>query len=172
MLFLDMDGVLMDFNKAIVACGIENDGYYLLSPSEWTPEQRVLHGRIIRQLDEPDFWPSVQPMADAHELWSYCRPHHPHVLTAVLKEAKHPEWVKLCKRESIYRHFDPTFPMAERFHCCLKEEKRLWARKDHILVDDNYANCVDWHKHGGTAILHKDAKSTIKQLQEIIGAYV
>lgn len=167
MLFLDMDGVLMDFNAAIAARGIENDGYYYKLPHEWTWEQRELHSKIIKALDDPDFWPSVRPMADAHELWSYCRPHHPHVLTAVLREAKYPNWVELCKQQAILQLFDPTFPIGDHFHLCLKEEKRLWARKDHILVDDNYDNCKDWHEHGGTAILHKDAKTTIAQLKEI-----
>lgn len=177
-LFLDMDGVLMDFDAVIAAHGIINDGYYYVPQSQWTPKQHLIHNSIIALLNKPEFWPSVGPMRDAHELWSWCAPMHPHILTAVLKEATDPAWVAECKRQSIVGNFDPRFPLADNFHVCLRHEKVAFAvdidplpyadqtPRANVLVDDNPKNCEEWTAAGGFAILHKSAAESIRQLRE------
>lgn len=168
MIFLDMDGVLMDFEGAMVARGVPADkpSFIHLPPKEWTPEQVALNDRYVAVMDSSDFWPSLQPLPDAHELWSFCRTYQPHILSAVPNKCKHHALVEFDKRASIWRNFDSTFP-EERIHLCLRAEKKLWARKGHILVDDSHANCEEWHAAGGTAILHNNAKTTIDALKEV-----
>jgi hypothetical protein len=46
-----------------------------------------------------------------------------------------------------------------------KRHKYKFAQPDHIIIDDTYSVIEDWRNHNGIAIHHKDAKSTIAELE-------
>lgn len=176
-LYLDMDGVLMNYEGAITAHGIEHykDGkLWIAKPrDQWPPEMIAADHAYIDAMALPTFWSSIEPMPDAHLLWSFARPLLPHVLTATPMDRPGPtifapirDRIAQQKRESIWSHFDPTFP-ADHINVCLRHEKAAFAKPGAVLVDDTPANCAEWEAADGTAVLHTDAESTIKALREI-----
>lgn len=176
-LYLDMDGVLMNYEAAIEAAGIKRyhaGAHWITKPrAEWPPEMIQADRDYVACMVRPDFWPSIPPMSDAHLLWTFCRSFAPHILTAAptdrpgetqfassyVTTARH-------KMESIWRYFDPTFP-GDAIHVCLRHEKANYARPGAVLVDDTPGNCAEWTAKGGTAVLHRDALTTIKILREL-----
>lgn len=168
-LFLDMDGVLMDFNRAMREQGVvDNETHFIHKPrSEWTPSQVDLDRRVREVMEREDFWPNIPPMPDAHMLWNWCRPIGPRILTATPNVTDFRDRIADQKRQSIFKCFDPIFP-AERIHVCLRAEKAQYA-PGNVLVDDMPSNCTEWNAAGGMAILHKDAFTTIRVLREIFG---
>lgn len=183
-LFLDMDGVLMDFEGAIQRHGVTRfpDGlHWIARPrEEWPAEMIAAAKAYVGCMAKHNFWDSIAPMPDAHVLWQHCRTLDPHVLTAAPSDrpgdqtfANMRGLIARQKRESIWSHFDPTFP-ADNINVCLRHEKANFAYEGHpqgnirnLLVDDTPGNCQEWVKAGGIAILHTDAISTIRKLQEI-----
>lgn len=178
MIYLDMDGVLMDFDRGLKEAGFfvwhEQPGnrmYHHMPKDQWTPDE-LTHDRQIQNLmRRPEFWHGLQPMPDAFLLWEHCAPWGHHILTAAPSAAGGLEMARTNKWGSIGRHFDPHFSPS-RFNCCLRSEKQQFAANGSILVDDMPANCEEWTAAGGTAILHKDAISTIKILKELGYSYV
>lgn len=174
MIYLDMDGVLMDFDRGLRDCGIipwselrtGNRPYHYLPKEQWTPEETVFDRHIQVLMATDHFWPGLKPMADAHVLWRFCE--GAHVLTARPHNEEAAERVSFAKRCSITKWFDGTFP-ADRMHICLRSEKKNFAAGN-VLVDDLPGNCEEWNAAGGTAILHKDALTTIRKLEEIYHA--
>lgn len=169
-LYLDMDGVLMDYDQHIKkwGCDWRGDLYHHLPQSQWTVEQATNDTLYQDAMADPAFWATMGPMSDAHTLWSYCRPYRPHVLTATpISGTAYRDRCAKDKIDRIHRLFDSNFPV-EDFHACLRHEKRAFAVEGHILVDDMKPNCEDWSRSGGTAILHTDAVSTIRKLQELL----
>jgi hypothetical protein len=50
------------------------------------------------------------------------------------------------------------------------EAKQQYALgSNHILIDDLPSNIAQWRAKGGTAIEHKNAAETIRQLKQILG---
>ena len=167
-LYLDLDGVLMDFDGHIRQWGCDWRGpvYHHKPESEWTEEQAANDKRYKEVMAEHSFWQTMPPMKDAMLLWDFCRAHDPHILTATPAGAKYRERCAWDKLTSVHKHFDPHF-RSERFHAVLRSEKKHFAKPGAVLVDDMLPNCEEWNAAGGTAILHKDALSTIKILREI-----
>ncbi len=168
-LYLDMDGVLMDFDrhKEKYIAPWEKRTYHHLPRAEWTAEEKERDAELHRIMALPDFWTTMEPMPDAYMLWGFCRPFHPHVLTATPNNAHYRERCAKDKLKRIHELFDSRFPV-EDFHAVLRSEKKAHALPGHILVDDMAPNCDEWTANGGTAILHKDALSTIRILREIL----
>jgi hypothetical protein len=169
-IYLDMDGVLMDYDRHILKwdCYWRGPLYHHKPESEWTPEQATNDKLYQDAMADPAFWTTMEPMQDAYVLWNFCRPYHPHVLTATpLSGAAYRDRCVEDKLGRIHQLFDGNFPV-EDFHACLRHEKKAFATPGHILVDDMAPNCDEWTRCGGTAILHKNALHTIRILQEFI----
>ena len=166
-LYLDMDGVLADFNQCLRDFGVvDNETHFIHKPrAEWTPSQVDLDARVRGVMELEDFWPSIPPMRDAYELWDYCKQFDVHILTATPNVTEWRDRIAQQKREWIQRTFGP-FP-ADKIHVCLRSEKAALAGPYNLLVDDMPQNCLDWNAAGGHAILHTSAADTIKMLREI-----
>lgn len=169
LLYLDMDGVLMDYDRHCAARGLNWKGrlYYSLPENQWTPEELANDEHYKAAMADPTFWRTMEPMKDAHMLWGWATGLGHHVLTATPNKATYHERCAIDKLHTLHRWFDPTFP-ADRFTACQRSDKAKFARGN-VLVDDNEHNCKEWCEAGGTAILHKDAESSIRMLREIMG---
>lgn len=182
-LYLDMDGVLMDYEGAIERAGViryREGAHWISKPrDQWPPEMIAADRSYTEAMCHPEFWKGIQPLHDAHLLWQFARPLNPHVLTATPPErpgdprlGQIRDRIAQDKRESIWRHFDSAFP-DDAINVCLRHEKAKFAGGPspadaiNVLVDDTPGNCEEWTAVGGTAILHKDAVSTIRILREL-----
>lgn len=150
-LFLDLDGVLADFDKTAGAIlGTDN-----------TYKFEFVHGNreFWRRLDEvPDLFASFDPMPDAYELWDAVKHLDPVILTALPKT--NAASVDQQKRDWVSRHLGPTV----RVITCETEDKPKFCRAGDVLVDDRAVNRSAWWAAGGDFILHTDARSTIERL--------
>lgn len=173
-IYLDMDGVLMDFerHRARWIPRWEKREYHHLPRDQWTTEEAVRDATLQAVMSMPDFWRIMPPMWDARLLWEFCRGFQgqPHVLTATPANATYRDRCAADKLYSLHKHFDSSFPL-EQFNAVLRSQKRDMAQHRgarNILVDDMRPNCEEWEAAGGVAILHTDASSTIKKLQELL----
>lgn len=151
-IYLDMDGVLCDFNKRFVEVhSIDPDsirGTFTETP-EW--EQFVNENHFATL----DWFPGGK------ELWGYVS--------------------SLGVRLEIL-----SSSGGHRFYDMIAEQKKTWLRNNginipvkivpgkrykkdfaystHILIDDTERNVVEFIEAGGLAFLHKDVRTTIKNL--------
>lgn len=164
-IFLDMDGVLADFNGQM----IKHFG---------VPFDQVGGGDVKKRWDLiskelPDVYAHLDQLPDADDLVAaiteVCveRNAIAGILTAVPKYGRIPnahkhkyEWVRrrwphLCKNFNIG-------PFAA--------DKQNHARAGHVLIDDSHLNIPQWQAKGGHGILHVSAKDTIQQLKQYVEA--
>lgn len=165
-IYCDLDGVLANFDKRIE----ELTGV----PVHKISDDGIIWKAVSKQ---PDFWESLDWMPDGEELWAHLNlitelTSHEldlHILTGTPSSKKFEAevgkvaWVnKMLK--SHYKH-----PM-EHLHVfmCMSKSKYLYARPNHLLIDDREKNINEWRAAGGIAIHHKDAYTTKQELSEMV----
>jgi 5'(3')-deoxyribonucleotidase len=157
-LYLDMDGVLADFNTA---------ARELLGATPAEEQQAAQRGRWPedqwkRLLDQPNFYLNLPKMPLADDLvelalrFKYNLDYEVRILTAIPKGNDMPEafhdkidWINHYYGQHGFRvHFGP-YSHNKAAHC---------QSSDDILVDDRTSNCEEWRKAGGVAIqVHPDS---------------
>lgn len=151
-LFLDLDGVLADF-----------DGYYEdqfgVRPNQDTYEP-------------PEFWDCIrshgsfyrdQPlMKDAMVLWNAVSHLNPIILSGIPYSIPR---VSVQKRLWVTEHFGT----GVRLICCPSREKRSYGRPGDVLVDDRLKYAGYWIEMGGVFVHHKNAKATLTALAGLPG---
>lgn len=168
-IYLDMDGVLADFDGAIEARGVSpGDAGFIHRPlDEWTAEQRHRDKQVREIMELFDFWPSIPRMHGAFGLVMAAvltvGEENVFILTATPRVTAWRERITSQKRAWALEHLG--FP-SRQVITCLRAEKALRAGPRKLLVDDLPANCSEWEAAGGVAHLHTDAKSTIAKLLE------
>jgi hypothetical protein len=147
-LFVDMDGVLADFDahhEAVLK--VRSDK--LLDNVDW--------GRV-RAIK--DFYLNIPPMADMEQLWRRIERHRPIVLTGVPKDV---EEAPGNKRAWVKRHLGEHVEVR----CCLSKEKCLHASPGDVLIDDWIKYRDLWVGKGGVWITHRSAKETADELTRV-----
>lgn len=147
-LFLDMDGVLADFDT----------GYELAFGIRPSKENDTVDWKLVA--NKENFYQDLPPMEDMHILWEYTKKYNPIILTGIpwsVKEA--PD----NKKDWIKKHFDSNVEVR----CVSSKDKCHHANPSDILIDDwnKYKNL--WIEKGGLWITHFDALTSISKLQEL-----
>lgn len=146
--FVDMDGVLADFDAGYrAAFGIESSK--ALDNVNWKAVRAV-----------PGFYENLPPMPDMAELWAHVERHNPIILTGVpatVLEA--PENKRAWVRKHIGAHVE--------VRCCRSAEKCLHAEPGDILIDDWDKYRHLWIAQGGRWVLHTSAAQSIQELIEM-----
>lgn len=162
MLYLDLDGVLADFDGQLKNYGVnKNDTSFIHThPSGWTDEQIKLDSEVRKCMGTPGFWEQMPICPGALELFDYVKHFHPIILTAVPNILEYRDRIEKEKATWILKNLGFVFTIF-----CLRSQKQDYVRdnKD-ILVDDMIQNIKEWNKAGGTGVLHEDAWNTIKRL--------
>ena len=145
-LFVDMDGVLADFDAHHEAVfGVRSDK--LADNVDWS---------AVRA--RPGFYLHIPPMPDMDVLWAHIAPFRPIVLTGV------PDSVPEApdnKRAWVLKHLGA----AVEVRCCRSRDKCLHAAPGDILIDDWDKYRDLWIAKGGRWITHRSAAETIQVLE-------
>ena len=153
-IFIDMDGVLVDFQKGIS----ELIGHPLGSDNYGHSE----YDRRKQELTDKRCFRKLPPMVDYHELIGYVK--HTglpwEILTAA--GAVNRNIVVYDKNEWIKQYVDPYVVVTCTYS---GTQKAVFASKGNVLIDDRPKNIEAWEAAGGIGILHKSAKHTIEELK-------
>lgn len=147
-LFIDMDGVLADFDAGYEAAfGVPPDK--ALDNADW--------GLVSRT---EDFYLNLPPMPDLSELWSFVEGYRPIVLTGIPASVKNAgdnkrAWVRRCLGPHV------------EVRCCRSSEKCLHAQAGDILVDDWDKYRHLWIAKGGNWVTHRSAATTVLALRAL-----
>lgn len=150
-IFLDMDGVLSDFE----GCFRKHTGYDFLEsdPNKW---------RTVGSIK--GFWEFMPWMPDGKELWNavkFLKQLTPTILTAPTfnTECKSGK-LAWCKRE-----------LGAKVPVIIEKIKEKYASPDGILIDDRTKNIDAWKAAGGIGILHTSAAQSLSELNGILQSY-
>ena len=155
-IFVDMDGVLADFNT-----GVET-----LTGREF-PNNDQGHNDYDERKEEltnKRLFRNLPPMPDMYDLVAYIR--HTGLPWEILTAAGviNRELVVFDKNEWIREHVSPSVVVT----CTMTgSQKGMFAIKGSVLIDDRQKNLDAWEAHGGIGILHTSAEDTINQLKEL-----
>lgn len=146
-LFLDLDGVLADFDRGVQTV------------TGRPPEAQHLRSLWHALSRHPDFFNTLEFMADARELWTFCKPHGPTILTGLPLGS----WAPTQKARWVSRMLGGEVPLIT----CLTRNKPRYGGPGHVLVDDRAASREGWERKGGVFIHHVSAQASIEALMRI-----
>lgn len=154
-IFLDADGVLVNFDKKMREIGFEPD------PAEQNAKEKREFWKTVGEMAKRGvpFWGDMEPLADANVLWNYVQRYKPEILTAT----GHVGNAEAEKRDWFKRHYGNVVVHTVR----KSSDKAAFAGPNVILIDDRDKSIAPWVAAGGIGILHKSAADTIRQLKEL-----
>lgn len=152
-LFLDLDGVLVDFDAGVrAATGRE---------PAMMPD-RVMWPILART---KDFYTNLPWMSDGKLLWEACRPWNPIILTGLPMG----KWAEPQKREWCRRELGAQVEVIT----CMSRQKaeKAWEATPEglipVLVDDRLKLQESWEALGGIFILHTSARESLEALENL-----
>lgn len=149
-LFLDCDGVLANFDKrAVEIVGMQPRDFENQNGAKkfWN----MIYGT-------PDFFFSLEPMPDAHDLVNAVRHLNPIILTGKPRG----EWAEKQKLAWRDKHF-PDLQMI----VCMSVDKIKYAQPGDIIIDDWPKYRQIWLDGGGVWIDHYTAEISINELKKM-----
>jgi 5'(3')-deoxyribonucleotidase len=152
-LFLDMDGVLADFDfSAEKLCG--------MAPRLF--EEKYGSEKFWATINsDPNFFLNLRPMPDAMELYNAVKKHEPIILTGIPQGMDPDVNQKRDWGRMMFGHH-------QRVICCQSSKKSLYIKAlGDILVDDRQRYMRKWLARGGYFIIHKNAADSIMKLKNL-----
>lgn len=147
-LFLDLDGVLADF---------EFGAHALLKMAAKDYQAKYGPGGFWKRLaTAPDFYARLQLMPDAMELYEAVKHMDPIILTG-LPIGK---WAEPQKRAWAAQHFPDVQVITT-----LARKKSTYCEPGDVLVDDQDKYAEAWEEAGGIFIHHSSAEESIRALR-------
>jgi hypothetical protein len=146
-LYLDLDGVLADFDAGVVALTGKRPG---------AQSARAMWRQIARA---PAFFATLAFTRDGEELWAFCRPLRPTILTGLPMGG----WAAPQKRRWVAAKLGADVPVITG----MARDKPLHSGPGRVLVDDRPGPREGWERRGGVFILHEDARRTIAALRAL-----
>lgn len=149
-IFLDMDGVIVDFDAG-VRRRYKADWWY---PTEWKIPYKKLgttFDEFWYQMDNAAFWRDLPWTEDGKRIQALVEPFKPTILTAsFLPKAS------AGKTEWLTREYPDTMKEGQRRVLIANghEAKASVAGPGKILIDDKNENIDEWEKAGGKGILY------------------
>ena len=142
-LFLDLDGVLADFDRGVHAVTGKR------------PEELPLKTMWAALSRAPRFFETLAFMHDAEALWRFCGPHRPTILTGLPRGS----WAAPQKVRWAAEHF-PGTPIIT----CMAVDKRNHCADGDVLVDDTLKHAHLWQGAGGIFVHHRNVPETLDAL--------
>lgn len=148
-IYLDMDGVIADFDKRYKE-------RYKIYPSE-AETYKMFDGFFAKFIADREF-ATLDLMPDAMQLINYLKSLSipTEILSSTSSERRDME-IRKQKLEWLENH-NITFPVnlvpGKRY-------KKDYSNPNSILIDDTIPNIDQWRREGGIGILHTDTQTTI-----------
>ena len=160
-LFVDLDGVLADFEKGVK----KFTGNY--------PREYKSVGQMWREVEKvSDFYARLDWMPDG---WESVEPFNPTLLTGI-PMGKTP-WADQ-KRKWVNKYLGPNVPMIIKhpretklvaaLHSYGLDQLSIAQDETWILIDDDTKHAPAWLNAGGIFIYHKKVLDTITELADIL----
>jgi hypothetical protein len=146
-LFLDLDGVLADFDAHVEAL-------FGAPPSGMPIGQMWARAARTR-----GFFETMPLTPDALELWTYCLPFGPSILTGLPRG----NWAEAQKRRWVAAHLGDAVPVIT----CMSRDKCEFATPGAVLVDDTTRYAERWVERGGIFVHHTSARASIDALRTL-----
>ena len=147
--YVDLDGVLVNFKKAIEAIGLKLDDLDNKPGMAWS--------RIAKAGE--NFWAHAPWMKDGKELWDFVKKYNPTILSAPTTANSSKTGKRIWVKNELGQNIEVIL--------CKKSEKQNYADEKSILIDDFDKNIDQWKSRGGIGILHTNAKDTIRKLKDL-----
>jgi hypothetical protein len=156
-IFCDMDGVLVDFDKGYEdLTGLHTKHADVQDSNDfWNKFKSSL---TEKNMEEYDYWANLEWMSDGQELWNYIKQYNPYVLTAPSRDPGS----KLGKKEWVLR-----LDNMKNIYFRAAQNKSDFSGRNRILIDDRADTIEKWNKAGGIGILHTSTQDTIEQLKKL-----
>lgn len=146
-LFCDLDGVLVDFEKGILE----------------------LTGKAIEEQSAKDMWTSaakasnffsdLEWMEDGKHLWANIVHNDPIILTGI----PYGGWASQQKRDWCNDNLGSSIGVIT----CWSRDKHTFATPGDILIDDRISAKEKWVNAGGIFVHHTSAEETLDELETI-----
>jgi len=149
-IFVDLDGVLVDFDKAFEELG-HGFSYDIDDQKLWN---------IIKH-ETKHFWRDLDWTPDGKELWNFVKKYYPIILSSPAPAFADPD----CARDKVNwvkKH------LGRYVEVIIERKKEKYAEANAILIDDREKNILKWQEVGGIGILHKSAEQTIEKLKRYL----
>ena len=161
-LYLDMDGVLADFERGVCElAGAEP----LPVNGKRSPSDDDRMWDAIRTVDH--FYGRLEPMPGAVELFGRLRAKYGdacEILTGVPKPRRQIEHAREDKLEWVRRRLSEDVVV----NIVLRAQKpEFCTGPDCVLLDDTLGNIQEWKAAGGTGILYEGAEQTLAVLARL-----
>ncbi|MDD5651714.1 MAG: hypothetical protein PHF86_15065 [Candidatus Nanoarchaeia archaeon] len=143
-IFIDLDGVLTNFTKALDDLKIKEKG--MTQDEFWA---------AIKDKGGISFWEDMEWLPNAKKLWNHVKNHNPTILTSPARST----YSKEGKMLWIARELGKDVPYV------FDRDKFKYATQNSILIDNEDKNIKDWVKYDGIGILHKYPEKTIEELK-------
>lgn len=150
-IYLDMDGVLCNFDKQFKKLSnIQNRK----DPCE------KIQTNVFDFLNSQDekFWSEMEWMPDGKQLWDYVKKLNVCICSTPIDTVS----CKKGKKIWVKNNIDKPIKII------LTQTKEQYAAPSHILIDDREGNINKWVKVGGIGILHTSTKNSIKLLNKYL----
>jgi len=150
-IYCDMDGVLVDFEK----------GYYDLTGTS-TKQFPKGDNSFWQPISDAgaEFWATLPWMPDGKELWNYIKKYKPNILSSPSQDPSS----KVGKEAWLQMNLQSGYKKAYFYN---RANKQLFSDKNRILIDDLPNTISEWNAKGGIGILHTSAANTIKELKKL-----
>lgn len=153
-IFLDMDGVLTDFDKSFYDLTGYKDGRTYEDEFGSKTFWDVIGKEGIK------YWSEMPWTLDGKKLWNYVKDKNVQILSAPAKTIPESKKGKLIW---LARELSPK----PKINLVKAVDKQKFADKYSILIDDYEKNIGQWKSSGGIPILHTSATNTINKLKKM-----
>jgi hypothetical protein len=156
-IFLDLDGVLADFDRSATAI-------LGMPPAQFERERGTPAFWATLRRRAPNLYAELPLTADARRLWDGVQAlsgQEPVILTGV------PRWRDAAdqKRRWAASHFPGATVIT-----CFAAQKSAHARPGDVLIDDRPRYRDRWEACGGVFIVHRSAAESLSDLGRVMGS--
>lgn len=151
-LFLDLDGVLCDFEKGV------------FKVFNKFPKEIELKTMWKKLASIDNFYANLDWTSDGRELWEATKHLNPTILTGIPLG----NWAPKQKKDWCAKNLGKDVEVIT----CFARDKHTFANVNDILIDDTLKNKDPWISKGGIFILHTDSKSSITHLKDYLNELI